>query len=322
MDISITPSKDYDKRELGSSDKIKTKLAALREEAADKQWTFEVGYTTAMDFAIEKITGLKPPERWLEQAKLQNSLARSMEESKRMSLGKCVASAAKFNWADQNGVTPVRDQGGCGSCWAFATHGAFEGSNAILNKAQIDSAEQDTLDCSGSGSCSGGWWAFQYLIDKGSAKEADYPYVATKGTCKAGVQRPYKAVAWGYVDSTVEIPSVAALKKALCDYGPLAVAVAVTVGPGTGRIRSSVFTAHTSAPRISPMFAMLEPTTLPSAMSADASRMLGRLAIASRTASPRSTSRNVGCRRPTRAYSRNALIMPCIRLAPSSAKAM
>ena len=169
MEISITPSKDYDKRELGSSDKIKAKLAALREEAADKQWTFEVGYTTAMDFAIEKITGLKPPEKWLEQAKLQNSLARSMEESKRMFLGQCVASAAKFNWADQNGVTPVRDQGGCGSCWAFATHGAFEGSNAILNKAQIDSAEQDTLDCSGSGSCSGGWWAFQHLIDKGSA---------------------------------------------------------------------------------------------------------------------------------------------------------
>ena len=245
MEISITPSKDYDKRELGSSDKIKAKLAALREEAADKQWTFEVGYTTAMDFAIEKITGLKPPEKWLEQAKLQNSLARSMEESKRMFLGQCVASAAKFNWADHNGVTPVRDQGGCGSCWAFATHGAFEGSNAILNKALIDSAEQDTLDCSGSGSCSGGWWAFQYLIDTGSAKEADYPYVATKGTCKAGVQRPYKAVAWGYVDSTVEIPSVAALKKALCDYGPLAVAVAVT--SAFQAYKSGVFNEGSSA---------------------------------------------------------------------------
>jgi cathepsin L len=228
MEISITPSTDYMKRELGASDKIKAELAALREEAAAKQWTFEVGYTTAVDFAIEKITGLKPPANWLKQAALQNSIAQPLEDAKKIFLGQCVAGASKFNWADYNGVTPVRDQGGCGSCWAFATHGAFEGSYAILNKALIDSAEQDTLDCSGAGSCSGGWWAYQYLIDKGSAKEADYPYLATKGTCKTGVQRPYKAAKWGYVDGNVEIPSVAAIKKALCDYGPLGVAVAVT----------------------------------------------------------------------------------------------
>jgi C1A family cysteine protease len=239
MEISITPSKDYDKRELGASDKIKGKLAALREEAVAKQWTFEVGYTTAMDFAIEKIKGLKPPANWLEQAKLQNSLARPLEGPKQMFLGQCVASAAKFNWADHNGVTPVRSQGSCADSWAFATHGAFEGSYAILNKVLIDSAEQDTIDCSGAGDCNGGFWAFQYLIDTGSAKEADYPYVAKKGTCKTGVQRPYKAVAWGYVDSTVAIPSVAALKKALCDYGPLAVCVAVT--PAFQAYKSGVF---------------------------------------------------------------------------------
>ena len=64
MDISITPSRDYVKRELGASDKIKAGLAALREEAVAKQWTFEVGYTSAMDFAIEKITGMKPPADW------------------------------------------------------------------------------------------------------------------------------------------------------------------------------------------------------------------------------------------------------------------
>ena len=228
MDISITPSRDYMKRELGAPDKIKAGLAALREEAVAKQWTFEVGYTSAMDFAIEKITGMKPPADWRMKAKLQDSLARPVEESKRMFLGQCVADAAKFNWADYNGVTPVTDQGACGSCWAFATHGAFEGSYAILNKALIDSAEQDTLDCSGEGDCSGGWWAYQYLIDTGSAKEADYPYVAKKGTCKTGVQRLYKAAAWGYVNGTVDIPSVAELKKALCQYGPLGVAVAVT----------------------------------------------------------------------------------------------
>ena len=53
------------------------------------------------------------------------------------------------------------------------------------------------------------------------------------------MKQPYKAVAWGYVDSTVQIPSVAALKKVLCDYCPLAVAVAVT--PAFQAYKSGVF---------------------------------------------------------------------------------
>lgn len=244
MEISITPSTDYRKRELGATAKIKAELAALRDEAKDKQWTFEVGYTTAMDFSIDKITGLKPPSDWLIQAKQQNLMAKALLESSQIALGQCVASASKFNWAENNGVTEVKDQGNCGSCWAFATHGAFEGSYAILNKAMINSSEQDTLDCSGAGSCSGGWWAYDYLIKTGSAREADYPYLAVKGTCKA-VQRPYKAEVWGYVDANVDIPSVAALKKALCDYGPLAVAVAVT--SAFQAYKSGVFNENSNA---------------------------------------------------------------------------
>jgi C1A family cysteine protease len=228
MEISITPSHNYVKRELSAPDNIKAKLSSLRVEAETKKWTFEVGYTAAMDFSIEKITGMKPPADWLKEAQ-QARLAQPLEEPKKMLLGQCMADAAKFNWLDYGGVTEVRDQGPCGSCWAFGTHGAFEGSYAILNKTMIDTAEQDTLDCNPDKySCDGGWWAYQYLIDKGCAKEADYLYVAKKGTCNTGVQRPYKAEKWGYVDSTVEIPSVAAIKKALCAYGPLGVAVAVT----------------------------------------------------------------------------------------------
>ncbi|MFH7029558.1 MAG: C1 family peptidase [Heteroscytonema crispum UTEX LB 1556] len=84
------------------------------------------------------------------------------------------------------------------------------------------------LDCSNVGSCSGGWWAYQYLVDTGSADETEYKYVATQGKCKSNVNRSYKAVTWGYVDSTHEIPTVNALKEALCEHGPLAVAVEVT----------------------------------------------------------------------------------------------
>jgi len=224
----ITPTLDYAKRELAASDKIRSALGALRGEAAAKHWTFEVGYTTAMDFAVEQITGMKPPEDWLKKAQPQDAVAKTFEQPERVALGSCVATAAKFNWADYGGVTSVKDQGNCGSCWAFGTHGAYEGSYAILNKTQINSSEQDTLDCSGAGDCGGGWWAYDYLVKTGSADEANYPYGAEKKACNSGAARPYKAVVWGYVDSTVAIPSVAALKKALCDYGPLGVTVAVT----------------------------------------------------------------------------------------------
>jgi cathepsin L len=245
MSISITPSLDYEKREQSAPAEIKAALSTLRNEAESKQWTFEVGYTTAMDFSIEKITGLRPPDNWLESAKQQNELAKTMQEPMPVALGSCVATDAKFNWADYNGVTGIRDQGNCGSCWAFATHGAFEGSYAILNKDLVDSSEQDTLDCSGAGSCNGGWWAHQYLVDTGSATEADYAYKAKQGTCQKDIKRSYKAVAWGYVDSSNAVPSVEALKKALCQYGPLAVAVAVT--PAFQAYKSGVFNESSSA---------------------------------------------------------------------------
>lgn len=226
----VTPIDDYELRELAAPEAIRNTLAELRERGEARDWTFEVGYTSALDFAIADITGLVVPQDWQEQAVEQNERARDLvDETLRDELeASCSATATAFDWRDHNGSTPVRDQGACGSCWAFATHGAFEGSYAVRNGVRIDSAEQDTLDCSGAGSCSGGWWAHQYLIDTGSATEAAYPYTATDGTCRSGVSRPYDAVAWGYVDSASAVPSVSALKTALCRYGPLAVAVRVT----------------------------------------------------------------------------------------------
>jgi cathepsin L len=241
MTTSITPSLDYRKRELSAGNEIKSAIAALRNQGAQRKWTFQLGYTTAMDWTIEQITGLRVPENFLDLAKKQNALARALmkTEQKTLFLGRSDPSDAQFNWVDHNAVTPVKDQGSCGSCWAFGTNGAFEGSYAILNGVLINSSEQDTLDCSGAGSCSGGWFAYQYLIDKGSAEESDYPYVARQGSCLADVNRPFKAVAWGYVDSTREVPTVEALKQALCEYGPLGVAVNVT--PAFQAYTSGVF---------------------------------------------------------------------------------
>jgi C1A family cysteine protease len=221
----------YQQREKDASPQIKAQLQEFRQQIRMKGYTFEVGYTDAMKFRIEQITGLVVPPDLDELIKKQKEISQKPAVKKMISAVSeaCSATSSNYSWKDNNGVTPVRNQGGCGSCWAFATHGAFESSYRIINKRSIDSSEQDTLDCSGYGSCGGGWWAHQYLIDTGSAKEIDYPYTGTQGTCKANVKRPYKAVAWDYVGNTA-MPGNADLKQALCQHGAIAVAVEVT-GP-------------------------------------------------------------------------------------------
>jgi C1A family cysteine protease len=221
----------YQQRELAAPPAVKTQLQMFRDQIRARNYTFQVGYTNVMDYKIEEITGLVVPPDLKDRIIKQN-----LDAAKRMSprlmtafSAACSSSAASFDWRSLNKVTPVKDQRNCGSCWAFATNGAFESSYWINSNLPIDSAEQDTLDCNPSGySCGGGWWAFDYLIGTGSAIEITYPYVAVKGACRS-VPRPYKAAAWGYVGNDL-IPSVAAIKQALCQYGPLAISVEVT-GP-------------------------------------------------------------------------------------------
>ncbi|UCH92091.1 MAG: C1 family peptidase [Candidatus Aminicenantes bacterium] len=230
VQVGQEPDQYYLEREREAPEKIKAQLQTLRDEIRENNYTFQVGYTTVMDYTIEQVTGLVVPPNLSDLIKKQNLAVEKLKDKTltAKTAGTCFVAASSWDWRKNKGTTPVRNQGACGSCWAFATHGAFEGSYRIKNNSIINSSEQDTLDCNPWGySCNGGWWAHQYLIDGGSAKESSYPYKARKGICQPK-PRPYKALAWGYVSSDSEIPEVAELKQALCQYGPLAVAVQVT----------------------------------------------------------------------------------------------
>ena len=82
----------------------------------------------------------------------------------------------------QGAVTPVKDQGQCGSCWAFSAIGTAEGAISIASGYPISLSEQELLDCDANDdACNGGnpYLGLEYLIQKGGINtEADYPYEA------------------------------------------------------------------------------------------------------------------------------------------------
>merc|ERR1712166_696132 len=104
-----------------------------------------------------------------------------------------VKAPASIDWRTQGAVTPVKDQGQCGTCWAFSTTGCLEGDWKIKGNTLTSFSESQLLDCDykllKNKACNGGLptWAYSYYTNgTGTAQgmtEADYPYVAKRETC-------------------------------------------------------------------------------------------------------------------------------------------
>uniref|UniRef100_A0A8C9RDU9 Cathepsin K-like n=1 Tax=Scleropages formosus TaxID=113540 RepID=A0A8C9RDU9_SCLFO len=132
------------------------------------------------------------------------------------------------NWRTKGLVSPVRNQGHCGSCWAFSAVGALEGQMARKNRRMIPLSPQNLMDCStryGNHGCKGGnvRKAFTYVIEnKGIDSDKFYPYKAKEGKCrysvkgKAGYCRKYRVLPQG---------DEKALKKAVATVGPVSVSI-------------------------------------------------------------------------------------------------
>jgi C1A family cysteine protease len=134
--------------------------------------------------------------------------------------------ATTVDWRTQGAVTPIKNQGQCGSCWSFSTTGSLEGLHFINNGTLLSFSEQQLVDCSssyGNDGCNGGLMddAFKYVEAKGIELESTYPYTGTNGTCKYSASKTvFKNT--GYSDVTVNSPTQL---QAAVNKGPVSIAI-------------------------------------------------------------------------------------------------
>eukprot|EP00042_Codosiga_hollandica_P035476 m.263450 g.263450 ORF g.263450 m.263450 type:complete len:321 (-) comp54643_c0_seq4:120-1082(-) len=161
-------------------------------------------------------------------------LARVRDYSSRVSVAEAVvdveALPASVDWRTHSPavVTPIKNQGQCGSCWAFSTTGSTEGQHALATGTLVSLSEQNLVDCStaeGNEGCNGGLMdqAFEYIIkNKGIDTEASYPYTAQDGKCKFN-----SANVGATLSSYQDIPkgSESSLQNASALVGPISVAM-------------------------------------------------------------------------------------------------
>merc|ERR1711915_161177 len=135
----------------------------------------------------------------------------------------------KVDWREEGYVTGVKNQGQCGSCWAFSATGALEGATFAKTKQLVSLSEQNLVDCSmkwGNHGCFGGLmdFAFKYIRDnKGIDTEESYPYTAKTGKECLFNDKTIGAVLSSWTD--IKKGSEEELAHAVATVGPISVGI-------------------------------------------------------------------------------------------------
>jgi hypothetical protein len=183
------------------------KMDQMRRDIVANGYTFSVDFNPAMQYSIDQLCNFRP-----DLEKLGNQPISQIEVKPTPPPGDT------YYIAD---YTSIKDQGSCGSCWAFSECGMFE---SVLLKQGIstDLSEQWLVSCNTEGwGCNGGWFANAYFLNPGAPLESCFRYKAADLPCKSC---PAVYVATGQGNASNE----AAIKNAIQTYGAVQCAVTVT----------------------------------------------------------------------------------------------
>ncbi|MCP3684046.1 MAG: C1 family peptidase [bacterium] len=200
-------------------------LERIREVNSDSTMTWKAGVNHLTDRTTPELNALTGLHRGLKFQIYKVSYERpSEEEIKEL--------ATSIDWREKGVVSDVRNQGGCGSCWAFSSVAVLESHVAIRTGKLIAMSEQQLVDCTpdpkhcgGTGGCEGATQelGFDYVHKiGGSTSRNDYKYTARDGRCK---DSDYKKVATIEGYTKLATNDYNALTKSL-NSGPVSISVA------------------------------------------------------------------------------------------------
>jgi len=197
----------------------------MRLRARSEGWTFEIGENSATKYSLEQLCGHIEPN----DLSISKTSAYIIEQTEDL--------PESFDWREIAGYPSVRDQGGCGACWAFATIGVLEFDILIQDGVERDLSEQWLVSCNSNNyGCWGGnaFEAFQYFEwggiyddpsgDSGAVLEEDFPYVQSKVPCACPYDHYYYTDSW----SLYNAQDINDLKQVIMTYGPVYASVAAT----------------------------------------------------------------------------------------------
>jgi C1A family cysteine protease len=190
-----------------------TSFSATRAWAEDhaKHWTFTVNEQVRAPHALGYVPGRFPAPR---------SAPAALE---------AVPLPSRWDWREHKAVNPIRDQGQCGSCWAFGSATVVESAYMIQRSKTVDLSEQQLVSCDTRyAGCDGGDFAADFYVQTGANYEKDYPYKAKSSLCRGGVAPHEKIASLTVLGADGAAPTVEQIKQAIYQYGPVTTIVAAS----------------------------------------------------------------------------------------------
>lgn len=219
-----------------ASPEMQTQLDKMRVQIEANGWTFTVGPNPAMQYRLDDLCGYRP--EFLEPSFKAHYAGAS--ENRMPQQVTATLPSAYVGW-----ISSIKDQGNCGSCWAFSTIANLEAAYlfesgapqaAVTSSGSItvsgsspNLSEQQVDSCNPWGyGCNGGNIAYDMLMPSksgsgyypGAVTETCFPYKASDVNCSLCSSPTYTPViSWGYLTSDTTIPTTAAIKQAIYTYG-------------------------------------------------------------------------------------------------------